>query len=77
VVNSNLEQPKRSSNFFTQFNEDTSLSSFEHWMVYLDYRLAKDQSDLKAQKMKRVGEEAIIKLLPGDVKMGSNLKRDT
>jgi predicted ATP-binding protein involved in virulence len=38
-------------------------------MVYLDYRLAKDQSDMKAQKMKRVGEEAIIKLLPGDVQI--------
>jgi energy-coupling factor transporter ATP-binding protein EcfA2 len=69
VIIPSLEQPKRSSNFFTQFNEDTSLSSFERWMVYLDYRLAKDQSDMKAQKMKRVGEEAIIKLLPGDVQI--------
>ncbi len=69
VIIPSLEQPKRSSNFFTQFNEDTSLSSFERWMVYLDYRLAKDQTDTKAQKMKRVGEEAITKLLPGKVQI--------
>jgi energy-coupling factor transporter ATP-binding protein EcfA2 len=69
VIIPSLEVPKRSSNFFTQFNEDTSLSSFERWMVYLDYRLAKNGNDLEAQKMKRVGEEAIVKLLPGDVKV--------
>ena len=69
VIVPTLDQPKRSSNFFTQFNEDTSLSSFERWMVYLDYRLAKDTSDKEAEKMKKIGEEAIIKLLPGDVKI--------
>lgn len=69
VIIPSLEQPKRSSNFFTQFNEDTSLSSFERWMVYLDYRLAKDKDDLDAQKMRRIGEEAIVKLLPGNVKI--------
>jgi hypothetical protein len=69
VIIPSLDQPKRSSNFFTQFNEDTSLSSFERWMVYLDYRLAKNNDDIEAQKMKEVGIEAIIKLLPGDVKI--------
>jgi energy-coupling factor transporter ATP-binding protein EcfA2 len=68
VIIPSLDQPKRSSNFFTQFNEDTSLSSFERWMVYLDYRLAKNSNDIEAQKMKKVGEEAIIKLLPGEIK---------
>jgi energy-coupling factor transporter ATP-binding protein EcfA2 len=62
-----LEEPRRSRNFLTQFNEDTSLSSFERWMVYIDYRLAKNSEDLQAQKMKRVGEEAINKLLPGNI----------
>jgi predicted ATP-binding protein involved in virulence len=38
-------------------------------MVYLDYRLAKDNNDTKAQQMRRVGETAITKLLPGDVKI--------
>jgi energy-coupling factor transporter ATP-binding protein EcfA2 len=69
VIIPSLDLPKRSSNFFTQFNEDSSLSSFERWMVYLDYRLAKDSTDIEARKMKRVGEEAIVKLLPGDVKI--------
>ncbi|MDY6782867.1 MAG: AAA family ATPase, partial [Cyanobacteriota bacterium] len=74
VIIPSLEQPKRSSNFFTQFNEDTSLSSFERWMVYLDYRLAKDREDIKVQKMKQIGEEAIIALLPGDVKIAGVTK---
>jgi energy-coupling factor transporter ATP-binding protein EcfA2 len=69
VIIPSLDQPKRSSNFFTQFNEDTSLSSFERWMVYLDYRLAKDVNDTEAQKMKLVGEKSIVKLLPGDVQI--------
>ncbi len=67
VIIPSLDPPKRSSNFFTQFNEDSSLSSFERWMVYLDYRLAKDPQDSRAKQMKQVGEEAIIKLLPGNV----------
>jgi energy-coupling factor transporter ATP-binding protein EcfA2 len=62
-----LEEPRRSSNFFTQFNEDISLSSFERWMVYVDYRLAKNSQDFQAQKMKKVGEAAITKLLPGNI----------
>lgn len=69
VIIPSLEQPKRSSNFFTQFNEDTSLSSFERWMVYLDYRLAKNSNDMEAKKQRKVGQEAIIKLLPGDIKI--------
>ncbi len=69
VIIPSLEAPKRSSNFFTQFNEDTSLSSFERWMVYLDFRLAKNPQDLEAQRMKVVGEDAITKLLPGNVKI--------
>jgi hypothetical protein len=69
VLVPSLDPPKRSSNFTTQFNEDTPLSSFERWMVYLDYRLAKDNADLKARHMKSVGEQAIINLLPGDVRI--------
>lgn len=69
IIIPSLEPPKRSSNFFTQFNEDTSLSSFERWMVYLDYRIAKEPNDSQSQKMKKMGEEAITKLLPGNVKI--------
>jgi energy-coupling factor transporter ATP-binding protein EcfA2 len=77
VIVPSLEQPKRSSNFFTQFNEDTSLSSFERWMVYLDYRLAKEPNDIDVQRMKQVGEDAILKLLPGDVKIAGVTKEGT
>jgi hypothetical protein len=69
-----LSSPKRSSNFFTQFNEDTPLDSFEQWMVYLDYRLAKEPNDIDVQRMKQVGEDAILKLLPGDVKIAGVTK---
>ncbi|HAN46135.1 MAG TPA: ATPase [Cyanobacteria bacterium UBA8156] len=69
VIVPSLDAPKRSSNFFTQFQEDTALSAFERWMVYLDYRLAKDENDAEAQRMKTVGERAIVKLLPGDVQI--------
>jgi len=69
VIIPSLEPPKRSSNFFSQFNEDTSLSSFERWMVYLDYRIAKNPEDSQAKQMKKIGEEAITKLLPGNVEI--------
>ena len=69
VIIPSLEPPKRSSNFFSQFNEDTSLSSFERWMVYLDYRIAKNPEDSKSKQMKKIGEEAITKLLPGNVEI--------
>ncbi|MFQ3679243.1 MAG: AAA family ATPase [Pseudanabaenaceae cyanobacterium] len=69
VIVPSLDTPKRSSNFFTQFQEDTALSAFERWMVYLDYRLAKDKDDAEARRMKTLGEQAIVKLLPGDVQI--------
>lgn len=69
VIIPSLEPPQRSSNFFSQFNEDTSLSSFERWMVYLDYRIAKNPEDSKSKQMKKIGEEAITKLLPGNVEI--------
>lgn len=69
VLIPSLDQPKRSSNFITQFNEDSALNSFERWMVYLDYRLAKGPDDAQAQQMRKVGETAITRLLPGDVEI--------
>ncbi|MFM6408514.1 MAG: ATPase, partial [Microcystis sp.] len=62
VIIPSLEPQQRSSNFFSQFNEDTSLSSFERWMVHLDYRIAKNPEDSQAKQMKKIGEEAITKL---------------
>lgn len=67
VLIPSLEPPKRSSNFSTQFNEDSALSSFERWMVYLEFRIAK--GDLTAQKMRDIGINAIEKLLPKNTKI--------
>ncbi len=57
----------RASNFSTQFDESSPLSSFEQWIVHLDYRLAKDKNDEQAQKMWQLGTQAIAKLLPKNV----------
>ncbi len=67
VLIPSLEPPKRSSNFATQFNEDSALSSFERWMVYLDFRIAK--GDPTAKKMRDIGINAIEKLLLGNTKI--------
>jgi len=64
-----LDTPTRASNFVTQFNEDRALNTFERWMVYLEFRRAKDPSDQEAQKMWSVGERVIASLLPGDVRI--------
>ncbi|MBD2299421.1 MULTISPECIES: AAA family ATPase [Nostocales] len=62
-----LDTPKRSSNFITQFNEDTPISSFEQWMVYLDFRIAK--GDQEASKKLEIGKKVIESLIPGDTKI--------
>jgi tRNA A37 threonylcarbamoyladenosine biosynthesis protein TsaE len=69
-----LETLTRASNFITQFNEDSPLSSFERWMVYLDYRQVKDSQDKQAQKMRSIGEKAVTSLLPKDVKIAEVTK---
>jgi predicted ATPase len=69
IVIPSLASLTRTSNFITQFDEDSALSSFERWMVYLDYRLAKEPNDTEARLMRTVGEAAITKLLPGDVRI--------
>ncbi|MCP4609532.1 MAG: AAA family ATPase, partial [Planctomycetes bacterium] len=69
-----LSPPNRASNFLTQFNDDEPLSSFERWMVYLEYRMAKDPEDQLAQKMREIGESAITELLPGQAKISEVTK---
>jgi len=64
-----LDNPTRSGNFITQFDEDKAVSSFEKWIVHLDFRLAKDKNDKRSQRMREVGEKAITELLPEDVKI--------
>lgn len=67
VLIPSLTAPTRSSNFATQFNDNEPISSFERWMVYLDFRIAKDPEDGQARKMRALGQKAITDLLPGNV----------
>jgi len=62
-----LKKANRETNFTTQFQEDQPLNTFEEWMIHLDYRIAKNPDDHNAKKMRDLGKEAIIKLLPGKV----------
>ncbi len=62
-----LDTPKRSSNFITQFDEDRAISSFEQWMVHLEFRIAK--GDTEAIKMRDIGVKVIERLLPGEAKI--------
>ncbi len=58
-----LQQPLRYTNFYSQFREDESLEAFETWLVYLDYRISKN-NDRLAKKQKQWGINAINQLLP-------------
>ena len=69
-----MEALTRTSNFVTQFNEDSPLSSFERWMVYLDFRQAKDTSDQQSRRMREIGEKAVTALLPRDVRIAEVTK---
>lgn len=73
VIVPTLLSQDRFNNFLTQFKEDEALSSFEHWMVYLDYRIAKGENGSKkqAQKQMEIAVSAINKILPDDVKYDS------
>ena len=70
IIVPSLEPQARFTNFITQFNEDSPLSAFEEWMVYLDYRISKAQDD-EAKKKKFVGIAAINNLLPEGVEFDS------
>lgn len=70
IIVPSLEPQARYTNFFTQFDEDQPLSAFERWMVYLDYRIVKN-NDTEAKKQKELGIAAINRLLPAGVKFDS------
>lgn len=70
IIVPSLEPSARFTNFITQFNEEEPLSAFEQWMVYLDYRIAKDK-DKDATRQKNLGIAAINKLLPEAVNFDS------
>lgn len=63
-----LQRADRESNFRTQFEENDSLKTFQEWMVFLDYRIAKNPDDAKSKQMMELGKKAIIELLPGNIK---------
>lgn len=63
IIVPSLQTPQRFTNFLTQFNENEPLAAFEQWLVYLDYRISKDNDEL-AKKHLRLGIDAISQLLP-------------
>jgi hypothetical protein len=58
-----LDPQARYLNFLTQFSEDEAISTFERWMVYLDYRIHKAK-DAKAEGQQNLGIQAINRVLP-------------
>lgn len=73
VIIPTITSQERHNNFTTQFKEDEALSSFEQWMVYLDYRIAKGEDLNKkiAEKQLDIAVKAINKILPEGVKFDS------
>jgi predicted ATP-binding protein involved in virulence len=63
IIVPSLQTPERYTNFISQFYEDEPLAAFERWLVYLDYRMAKN-NDKTAEHQKVLGIEAINKMLP-------------
>ncbi len=70
IIIPSLQPPTRYTNFLTQFNENEPLAAFERWLVYLDYRIVKDQ-DKVAEKQRKIGIEAINEVLPDGVSFDS------
>ncbi|HEY0094973.1 MAG TPA: AAA family ATPase, partial [Archangium sp.] len=67
-----LEPQARYTNFLTQFNEDEPLATFERWMVYLDYVIAKGGPPSKsARRQSALGVEVINRILPGGARFDS------
>jgi hypothetical protein len=70
VIVPTLETPSRYSNFVSQFQEGEELAAFQQWMIYLDYREAK-QTDPAAKRLREIGVAAINELLPTGVRYDS------
>lgn len=65
-----LDTPSRYTNFLSQFDEREGLAAFQQWMVYLDYREAKE-NDRNARRLREMGVAAIDELLPTGVRYDS------
>jgi predicted ATPase len=70
VIVPTLETPSRYTNFLSQFQEGQELAAFQQWMIYLDYREAK-QNDPAARRLREIGVNAINELLPTGVRYDS------
>lgn len=70
VIVPTLDTPSRYTNFLSQFNEGEELAAFQQWMIYLDYRDAK-QKDPAAKRLFDLGVTAINGLLPKGVQYSS------
>ena len=64
IIVPSLDRPARFTNFSTQFDENEPLSTFERWMVYLDYRISKRDNAVHEAAQVRSAVEAINSLLP-------------
>lgn len=63
IIVPSLQSPTRFTNFLTQFQEDDALAAFEQWMVFLDYKIAKDKDNVARQQLD-LGVSAINSMLP-------------
>ncbi len=68
-----LTSQERFGNFGTQFKEDEALTSFEQWLVYLDYRIAKGDGNGKSQAKSQmdIAIAAVNQILPEGVSFNS------
>ncbi len=67
-----LESQARYTNFITQFNEDEPLATFERWVVYLDYVIAKHpQAARQPRRQLELGIAAINRMLPEGTRFDS------
>lgn len=67
-----LEPQARYTNFATQFNEDEPLTTFERWMIYLDYVIAKSNGDAaRARWQRELGIQALNHILPAGTRFDS------
>ena len=64
VILPSPRRPARWENFLTQFNEDEPLSTFEEWLVYLDYQQSKEPGNAKVERQKTLAIQAVNHLLP-------------
>lgn len=70
IIVPTLDTPSRYTNFVSQFQEGEELAAFQQWMIYLDYREAKE-NDPAARRLREIGVNAINELLPPGVRYHS------